>query len=194
MFHFKLAQNVIFADTDSISRQAFAIVRLQKCQILKLYICPLSYYSVKTDLSTEGAVSRLFIAFASKRDSGNYTCGMRNAQASVIVHILNGKWVTPLWPKRVGFLLEENDYKVRLPAVKIRARTPLMAEKGYFGSTRNEGIARYELLSCLRKGFVSLEMKMCTYVFRHLLLPEASQGQNKTVVEKSRVQLCCYVS
>lgn len=47
--------------------------------------------SVKTDLSTEGAVSRLFIAFASKRDSGNYTCGMRNAQASVIVHILNGE-------------------------------------------------------------------------------------------------------
>ena len=47
--------------------------------------------SVKTDLLKDGAVSRLYIARASKTDSGNYTCGMRNAQASVTVHILNGK-------------------------------------------------------------------------------------------------------
>ena len=90
--------------------------------------------------------------------------------------------------------MEENDYKAYLPAVKIRTRTPLMAEKGYLGSTKNEGIARYELLSYVGKDFVSLKIKMCTYVFTHLLLLEASQGQNKTVVEKSRVQLCCYVS
>ena len=52
------------------------------------------YCSVKTDLLKDGAISRLFIAFASKRDSGNYTCSMRNAQASVVVHILDGelKW------------------------------------------------------------------------------------------------------
>ena len=49
------------------------------------------YCSVKTDLLKDGAISRLFIAFASKRDSGNYTCSMRNAQASVVVHILDGK-------------------------------------------------------------------------------------------------------
>ena len=53
---------------------------------------------MKTDLLKDGAVSRLYIARASKRDSGNYTCGMRNAQASVIVHILNGK-------AHVGFAL-----------------------------------------------------------------------------------------
>ena len=47
--------------------------------------------SVKTDLLKDGAVSRLYIARASKTDSGNYTCGMRNAQTSVTVHILNGK-------------------------------------------------------------------------------------------------------
>jgi len=47
--------------------------------------------SVKTDLLKDGAISRLFIAFASKRDSGNYTCSMRNAQASVVVHILDGE-------------------------------------------------------------------------------------------------------
>jgi hypothetical protein len=46
---------------------------------------------VKTNLLKDGAVSRLFIARASKSDSGNYTCGMRNAQASVTVHILNGE-------------------------------------------------------------------------------------------------------
>lgn len=47
--------------------------------------------SVKTDLLKSGALSRLFIARAGKRDSGNYTCGMRNAQTSVTVHILNGE-------------------------------------------------------------------------------------------------------
>ncbi len=46
---------------------------------------------MKTDLLKDGAVSHLSIARASKRDSGNYTCGMRNAQASVTVHILNGE-------------------------------------------------------------------------------------------------------
>lgn len=46
---------------------------------------------MKTNLLKDGAVSRLFIARASKSDSGNYTCGMRNAQASVTVHILNGE-------------------------------------------------------------------------------------------------------
>ena len=49
------------------------------------------FHSVKTDLLKDGAISRLFIAFASKRDTGNYTCSMRNAQASVFVHILDGK-------------------------------------------------------------------------------------------------------
>ena len=48
-------------------------------------------FSVKTDLLTRGAISRLSIAFATNKDSGNYTCSMRSAQASVIVHILNGK-------------------------------------------------------------------------------------------------------
>eukprot|EP00096_Caligus_rogercresseyi_P002589 TRINITY_DN14782_c0_g1_i1.p1 TRINITY_DN14782_c0_g1~~TRINITY_DN14782_c0_g1_i1.p1 ORF type:complete len:318 (-),score=70.33 TRINITY_DN14782_c0_g1_i1:264-1217(-) len=47
--------------------------------------------NVKTDLLKNGAISRLQIARASKRDTGNYTCKMRNALASVIVHILNGE-------------------------------------------------------------------------------------------------------
>ena len=48
--------------------------------------------SVKTDLLRDGAVSRLYIAHASKADSGNYTCGMRNAHTFITVHILNGEW------------------------------------------------------------------------------------------------------
>ena len=50
------------------------------------------FCSVKTDLLKDGAISRLYIAFASKRDTGNYTCSMRNAQASVFVHILDGMY------------------------------------------------------------------------------------------------------
>jgi len=46
---------------------------------------------VHTDLLKDGAISRLFIARAVKSDSGNYTCGMRNAQTSITVHILNGE-------------------------------------------------------------------------------------------------------
>jgi hypothetical protein len=51
----------------------------------------ISLYSVKTDLLKNGAISRLSIAFASKSDTGNYTCSMRSAQASVMVHVPNGE-------------------------------------------------------------------------------------------------------
>ena len=51
------------------------------------------FFSVKTDLLKDSAISRLYIAFASKGDTGNYTCSMRNAQASVFVHILDGKYL-----------------------------------------------------------------------------------------------------
>ena len=53
----------------------------------------LFFFSVKTDLLKDSAISRLYIAFASKGDTGNYTCSMRNAQASVFVHILDGKYL-----------------------------------------------------------------------------------------------------
>ena len=59
---------------------------------------------MKTDLLRDGAVSRLYIARASKADSGNYTCGMRNAQTSVTVHILNGERVSMHSSQRFGFL------------------------------------------------------------------------------------------
>ncbi len=58
--------------------------------VYNVYPCNLFIFSVKTDLLKDGAVSRLYIAFASKRDDGNYTCSMRSAQTSVLVHILNG--------------------------------------------------------------------------------------------------------
>ena len=64
---------------------------LSKVKLISGQILFSSYCSVKTDLLKDGAVSRLYIARASKTDSGNYTCGMRNAQTSVTVHILNGE-------------------------------------------------------------------------------------------------------
>lgn len=47
--------------------------------------------SVKTDLLPYGAVSRLYIANASQRDAGNYTCNISESSwTTVVVHILNG--------------------------------------------------------------------------------------------------------
>ncbi|XP_065095573.1 peroxidasin [Ochlerotatus camptorhynchus] len=48
--------------------------------------------SVKTDLLTGGAMSRLYIANANRYDTGNYTCALADiAQATVAVHVLNGE-------------------------------------------------------------------------------------------------------
>lgn len=48
--------------------------------------------SVKTDLHTGRAVSRLYIANANRHDSGNYTCALGDfAKATVAVHVLNGE-------------------------------------------------------------------------------------------------------
>lgn len=50
-------------------------------------------YSVKTDLHTGGALSRLYIANANRHDSGNYTCALGDfAKTTVAVHVLNGKF------------------------------------------------------------------------------------------------------
>ena len=50
--------------------------------------------SVKTDLLPYGAVSRLYIANASQRDAGNYTCAIsESSSTTVMVHILNGNKV-----------------------------------------------------------------------------------------------------
>ncbi|KAL4091062.1 hypothetical protein QTP88_025803 [Uroleucon formosanum] len=48
--------------------------------------------SVKTDILTNGAKSRLFIANAQTSDSGKYTCSLTDiASTSVTVHVLNGE-------------------------------------------------------------------------------------------------------
>lgn len=50
-------------------------------------------YSVKTDLFTGRAVSRLYIANANRHDSGNYSCALGDvAKAVVLVHVLNGTY------------------------------------------------------------------------------------------------------
>ncbi|KYN12217.1 Opioid-binding protein/cell adhesion molecule [Trachymyrmex cornetzi] len=48
---------------------------------------------VKTDMGAAGAVSRLYIANANKKDSGNYSCALANVAAATIVsvHVLNGE-------------------------------------------------------------------------------------------------------
>lgn len=49
--------------------------------------------SVKTNLNSGGAVSKLYIANANKNDSGNYTCSLgETAQTTIAVHVLNGMY------------------------------------------------------------------------------------------------------
>ncbi|XP_076388433.1 opioid-binding protein/cell adhesion molecule [Megachile rotundata] len=49
--------------------------------------------SVKTDMGASGAISRLYIANANKKDSGNYSCALPDVAAAttVSVHVLNGE-------------------------------------------------------------------------------------------------------
>lgn len=50
-------------------------------------------YSVKTNLNSGGAVSKLYIANANRNDSGNYTCSLgETAQTTIAVHVLNGMY------------------------------------------------------------------------------------------------------
>lgn len=51
--------------------------------------------SVKTDMGASGAISRLYIANANKKDSGNYSCALADVAAAttVSVHVLNGMFV-----------------------------------------------------------------------------------------------------
>lgn len=59
--------------------------------ILKIF-CFSIFDSVKTDLHTGKAVSRLYIANANRNDSGNYSCALGDfAKVTVSVHVLNGK-------------------------------------------------------------------------------------------------------
>ncbi|XP_012281703.1 Down syndrome cell adhesion molecule [Orussus abietinus] len=48
--------------------------------------------SVKTDMGAEGAVSKLYIANANTKDSGNYSCALADVAATTVsVHVLNGE-------------------------------------------------------------------------------------------------------
>lgn len=47
--------------------------------------------SVKTEATSNGALSRLYIANANRNDSGNYTCSLADvATSAVSVHVLRG--------------------------------------------------------------------------------------------------------
>ncbi|CAH0403390.1 unnamed protein product [Chilo suppressalis] len=48
--------------------------------------------SVKTEATSNGALSRLYIANANRNDSGNYTCSLADVTASAVsVHVLRGE-------------------------------------------------------------------------------------------------------
>ncbi|CAD0205759.1 unnamed protein product [Chrysodeixis includens] len=57
--------------------------------------------SVKTEATSNGALSRLYIANANRNDSGNYTCSLADVAASAVsVHVLRGE--NPLAMQRGG--------------------------------------------------------------------------------------------
>lgn len=54
----------------------------------------MSFYSVKTVVNKENAVSVLYIANAKKNDSGEYICSIGNlTQNAIYVHVINGKFI-----------------------------------------------------------------------------------------------------
>ncbi|KAL2712305.1 lachesin-like isoform X1 [Vespula squamosa] len=56
--------------------------------------------NVKTDMGSTGAVSRLYIANANKKDSGNYSCALADIAAVTVVsvHVLNASTVLSYVP------------------------------------------------------------------------------------------------
>lgn len=75
----------------SYTRFSFVLHSLFICLIDDLIL--ICRFSVKTDLHTGKAVSRLYIANANRHDSGNYTCALGDfAKVTVSVHVLNGKY------------------------------------------------------------------------------------------------------
>lgn len=49
------------------------------------------FVSVRTDLTEDGAWSRLLVAHATSKDSGNYSCVLDGVvTASISVHVLTG--------------------------------------------------------------------------------------------------------
>ena len=49
--------------------------------------------SIKTDITTAVAKSVLRVAFVTRKDGGTYLCSAPPQNASVTVHVLNGKCV-----------------------------------------------------------------------------------------------------
>lgn len=68
----------------------FSNSKVKNNRIIKTF--SLCFYSVRTDLTEDGAWSRLLVAHATSQDSGNYSCTLADvAAASVMVHVLNGR-------------------------------------------------------------------------------------------------------
>nr|KAF7425378.1 hypothetical protein H0235_007816 [Vespula pensylvanica] len=74
-----------------------------------LFFC----FSVKTDMGSTGAVSRLYIANANKKDSGNYSCALADIAAVTVVsvHVLNVKIVKSKREKFCSVLITGQSFK-----------------------------------------------------------------------------------
>lgn len=84
-------EKLAFHSQPYISTDALYLTTFPFSLLLLLVI--LSETSVKTNLNSGGAVSRLYIANANRYDSGNYTCSLGDtAKTTIAVHVLNGRW------------------------------------------------------------------------------------------------------
>lgn len=67
--------------------------------------------SVKTEATSNGALSRLYIANANRNDSGNYTCSLADVAASAVsVHVLRGEGPSLLVNLLNIYLADNLDY------------------------------------------------------------------------------------
>lgn len=70
-------------------------------------------FSVKTELLNSGALSRLYIANAARKDSGNYTCALEDVSATTVsVHVLKGR--SHFFPFVYKFGVKINSYFSRI--------------------------------------------------------------------------------
>jgi hypothetical protein len=121
---------------------------------------------VKTDLLPYGAVSRLYIANASQRDAGNYTCNISESSwTTVVVHILNGRvlFVLSLYIPQQFYSLQDVSHLLLLARV-------LGIGQLSSGACKNRRNFLDNYCGIDRNFFFSRQLSVCFYFYLYFYL------------------------